>query len=143
MTGGCDVGAQAESAEIVECGGGGGPRHIGDAVLQSRQNGKPDGLAERDEAQRSSREAFVAGAKWGHFRFSGSTQFPSETDEAEKEAEKRFPFAPWAHLEQIAALKALLREILSEIVGYPRLKSKIEEAHSIVDHLRNAVSATG
>ena len=66
--------------------------------------------AERDEAQRSSREAFVAGAKWWHFRFSGSTQFPSETDEAEKEAEKRFPFAPWAHLEQIAALKALLRE---------------------------------
>ena len=30
--------------------------------------------------------------------------------------------------EQIAALRALLLEILSEIVGYPNLKSKIEEA---------------
>lgn len=59
---------------------------------------------ERDEAKTSSREAFVAGAKWWQFEKNGSTMFSSEVDQAENVAEERFPFAPWIHM---IALKEL------------------------------------
>jgi len=55
--------------------------------------------------------------------------------------------------QQIRVLQARIKQLQAEVIVYQQVeevlvaarlvsKSKIEEAHSIVDHLRNAVSAT-
>lgn len=50
--------------------------------------------------------AFVMGADWMRYELTKFTAFPSERDEAEEEAKKRYPFIPRDHMTLLAELRA-------------------------------------
>lgn len=50
--------------------------------------------ARADAAEKATREAFVAGAKWWEFVSTGGTMWGADQHRAHAEAERRFPHAP-------------------------------------------------
>ncbi len=64
------------------CGGGGM-----EGVMASTTDPLAGGYWPRDDLRR----AFVDGAKWWEFYRTGATMWPSDRDQAEAEAERKYP----------------------------------------------------
>lgn len=92
---------------------------------------------ERDEARALPFYAFVEGVRWWQFHSQGATIFPSERDEAEAEAKRRYPFAP----HPFVVLLERERDELARIVGVAICAFSLADGESLIDPPDHALVA--